>query len=128
MADIEEDILRTYLLATAPFEYTESAPTQGSDLGGSNNWAISGDRTASGRPILANDPHRAMSLPSLRYVVHLECPTFSVIGAGEPALPGLVDRTQREDRLRADDLPDRSRKTSTSTQAPHPEDDRRYLL
>jgi len=56
---------------------------------GSNNWAIHGSRTATGRPILASDPHRMHALPSLRYIVHLTCPEFDGIGAGEPALPGF---------------------------------------
>jgi penicillin amidase len=55
----------------------------------SNNWAVAGSRTASGRPILANDPHRALSVPSLRYLVHLSAPGLDAIGAGEPALPGI---------------------------------------
>ncbi|OVZ58295.1 penicillin amidase [Pigmentiphaga sp. NML080357] len=55
----------------------------------SNNWTISGTRTASGKPILSNDPHRALSMPSLRYMVHLNSPGWNVIGAGEPALPGI---------------------------------------
>ena len=41
---------------------------------GSNNWVVSGSRTATGRPILANDPHRAHGVPSLRYIVHLNAP------------------------------------------------------
>ncbi len=56
---------------------------------GSNNWVISGTRTVTGRPILANDPHRAYSAPSLRYIVHLNAPGLSAIGAGEPSLPGI---------------------------------------
>ncbi|QQO44222.1 penicillin acylase family protein [Paracoccus sp. MC1862] len=56
---------------------------------GSNNWTIAPSRTETGRPILANDPHRAHGVPSLRYVVHLNSPNMSVIGAGEPALPGV---------------------------------------
>lgn len=56
---------------------------------GSNNWAIHGSRTATGRPILASDPHRMHALPSLRYIVHLSCSEFDGIGAGEPALPGI---------------------------------------
>ena len=56
---------------------------------GSNNWTIAPSRTATGRPILANDPHRAHGVPSLRYIVHLNAPGLSVIGAGEPALPGI---------------------------------------
>jgi penicillin amidase len=57
---------------------------------GSNNWAVSGLRTASGKPILANDPHRVIAVPSLRYFVHLEAPGWRVIGGGEPALPGVA--------------------------------------
>jgi penicillin amidase len=57
---------------------------------GSNNWTISGALTASGKPLLANDPHRVMALPSLRYMVHLVAPGWNVIGAGEPGLPGVA--------------------------------------
>lgn len=56
---------------------------------GSNNWVIAGARTTTGRPILANDPHRAHGAPSLRYISHLNAPGLSVIGAGEPFLPGI---------------------------------------
>jgi penicillin amidase len=56
---------------------------------GSNNWALSGERTASGRVIVANDPHRNVSNPSLRYIVHLDAPGWTVIGATEPVLPGV---------------------------------------
>ncbi len=55
----------------------------------SNNWAVSGRLSASGRPILAGDPHRALAVPSLRYVAHLVGPGWNVVGAGEPALPGV---------------------------------------
>lgn len=56
---------------------------------GSNNWAISAERTTTGRPILAFDPHRTHTLPSIRYVVHLTMPGLDVIGAGEPMVPGV---------------------------------------
>lgn len=56
---------------------------------GSNNWAISPMKSATGRPILANDPHRGYEVPSLRYIAHLVAPGLNVIGAGEPALPGI---------------------------------------
>ncbi|GAB2516244.1 penicillin acylase family protein [Spirosoma aerophilum] len=56
---------------------------------GSNNWVISGAKSASGYPMLANDPHRAQSTPSLRYWVHLNAPNWNVVGAGEPTLPGV---------------------------------------
>jgi penicillin amidase len=57
---------------------------------GSNNWVIDGTMSATGKPILANDPHRTIALPSLRYLVHLVGPGWNVIGAGEPSLPGVA--------------------------------------
>lgn len=56
----------------------------------SNNWVIAGSRTASGQPLVANDPHRAITVPSLRYLVHLKAPGWDVIGGGEPAIPGVA--------------------------------------
>ena len=56
---------------------------------GSNNWVVAGARTFSTRPILANDPHRVIAAPSLRYWVHLNAPGWNVIGGGEPILPGV---------------------------------------
>jgi penicillin G amidase len=57
---------------------------------GSNNWTVSGALTQSGKPLLANDPHRVIAVPSLRYIVHLVAPGWDVIGAGEPSLPGVA--------------------------------------
>ncbi len=57
---------------------------------GSNNWVVAGTRTATGKPILANDPHRVIASPSLRYYVHLKAPGWNVIGGGEPSLPGVA--------------------------------------
>ena len=56
---------------------------------GSNAWVVAPARSATGRPILASDPHRLHSAPSLRYIVHLNAPGLDVIGGGEPALPGV---------------------------------------
>jgi penicillin amidase len=56
---------------------------------GSNNWVVSGRLTASGYPMMMNDPHRTQSIPSLRYWVHLVGPGWNVIGGGEPVLPGI---------------------------------------
>ena len=56
----------------------------------SNDWTISGKLTKSGKPLLANDPHRVIAEPSLRYMVHLVAPGWDVIGAGEPGLPGVA--------------------------------------
>lgn len=56
---------------------------------GSNNWAISGNKSFNGSPILANDPHRSIVAPSLRYLTHLVAPGWNVIGGGEPEIPGI---------------------------------------
>lgn len=56
---------------------------------GSNNWILSGSRTTSGHTMLANDPHRKIAIPSLRYMVHLVAPGWNVIGGGEPEIPGV---------------------------------------
>lgn len=92
--DVPGDVLTDYTRGTQGVRFDPAtrklamldAPD---DIQGSNNWTISGQRTATGRPILASDPHREHSAPSLRYVVHMEAPGLSVIGAGEPALPGV---------------------------------------
>ena len=57
---------------------------------GSNNWAVSGTRTASGYPILANDPHLGLSLPSLWYEIQLVGPALNVYGVSLPGGPGVV--------------------------------------
>ena len=59
------------------------------DIQGSNNWTISGSLTRTGKPLLANDPHRTIALPSLRYIVHLVAPGWDVVGSSEIALPGV---------------------------------------
>ena len=64
----------------------------GSGKWASNDWVVSGKLTASGRPLLCNDPHRTIDKsPSLRYVVHLVAPGWNVIGATEPGSPGIED-------------------------------------
>lgn len=57
---------------------------------GSNAWTLAGSRTASGRPILANDPHIGIGGFAPRHVVHLTAPGLDVIGAGAPGLPGIM--------------------------------------
>jgi penicillin G amidase len=57
---------------------------------GSNNWAVSGSRTQSGKPILANDPHLNLTLPSIWYEVQIQTPTFNSYGVSFPGIPGVV--------------------------------------
>lgn len=57
--------------------------------GGSNNWAVSGARTATGRPLVAGDPHRVLDMPSMYLQCHLACDEFDVIGLTSPGVPGF---------------------------------------
>ncbi len=56
---------------------------------GSNNWVTSPALSANGHAYMANDPHRTLAVPSLRYWVHLSAPGWDVIGGGEPEIPGV---------------------------------------
>ncbi|MGE0705926.1 MAG: penicillin acylase family protein [Vicinamibacterales bacterium] len=112
-AALDADILELYNAFREPLRFTSAdlapayrrqaaveqlqrraAPTpvdlsqQQEDIG-SNNWVVSGRLTQSGKPLLANDPHRVQAAPSLRYLVHLVGPGWNAIGAGEPVLPGI---------------------------------------
>lgn len=88
---IPDDVLTVYDLATTPPPFPAGAATGATATPpeGSNNWVLATSRSRTGRPLLANDPHRAVGLPSLRYLAHLSAPGFDVIGAGEPVLPGI---------------------------------------
>jgi penicillin amidase len=57
---------------------------------GSNNWAVSGNKTVSGMPILANDPHLTLSLPSIWYQVQLVAPGVNVYGSTMPGTPNVI--------------------------------------
>lgn len=59
-------------------------------LAASNNWVVSGKHTASGKPLLANDPHLAPSAPSIWYLVHLSAPGVRVAGVTAPGFAGVV--------------------------------------
>ncbi|PZX57763.1 penicillin amidase [Algoriphagus ratkowskyi] len=63
---------------------------QPEDGTGSNNWAVSGSKTKSGNPILANDPHLSLNLPSLWYSMQLTTPDHSVKGATLPGALGVI--------------------------------------
>jgi len=76
---ITADIVKDYEAATSEEHFS-----------GSNNWVIDGRMSATGKPLLASDPHRGITVPSLRKTVHLVAPGWNAIGAGEPALPGIA--------------------------------------
>ena len=105
--DLKQDILRLYDAYRDPIEFKEKYILEKyrnddelvdifqDDIindkfsTGSNNWAISAEKSESNFPILANDPHRSLSNPSLRYMAHLVAPGWNVIGGGEPEIPGI---------------------------------------
>lgn len=57
---------------------------------GSNNWAVGGTKTASGAPILCNDPHLGLNLPSLWYEMQISTPAFNAYGASFPGAPNVI--------------------------------------
>jgi penicillin amidase len=57
---------------------------------GSNNWAVAPARSKTGKAIMVDDPHRQVTLPAWRYVIHLNAPGWNVAGATEPGLPGVI--------------------------------------
>ncbi len=57
---------------------------------GSNNWVVVGSRSASGGPLLANDPHVGVANPATWYEIHLQAPEFAVAGASVPGTPGVL--------------------------------------
>ncbi len=71
------------LITLKPFEKS------GTDIG-SNNWAVSGSRTATGSPLLCNDPHLELNLPSIWYVIHLNAPGINTMGASLPGSPNVI--------------------------------------
>ncbi len=78
---------------SAPMSVSESVafdiPQHSPEIG-SNNWAVGGEKSATGLPILANDPHLQLTLPSIWYQMQLCTPTMNVYGACLPGAPGVV--------------------------------------
>lgn len=93
-SDINQSVALTTTNANADDAFWQD-PIAGVNTLGSNNWVLAGSKTQSGKPLIANDPHRSIQSPSLRYMVHLHAPAeggkkgWNVIGGGEPVLPGV---------------------------------------
>jgi len=100
---LPKDVLKVFDLATQNVRFTPGSMTgvsrqpsaASSDdfalqaRAESNNWVIAAKKSATGHAIMANDPHRAYTEPSIRYIADLDSPTLHVTGIGEPAVPGV---------------------------------------
>ncbi|MEX6690964.1 penicillin acylase family protein [Danxiaibacter flavus] len=85
---IPKDYASVYLASKDPVEIKElQKPAKDN---GSNNWAVSGKRTRSGAPILCNDPHLQLSLPSIWFEMQITTPVMNVYGVSFPGLPGII--------------------------------------
>lgn len=92
------DLYRSMAPMAAVLAETEAAaPSSYVEGKGSNNWVIAGSRSATGKPMLANDPHLGLQAPALWYFAHLSTPDGNVVGASLPGLPVIV--IGRNDRI-----------------------------
>ncbi|WP_043734028.1 penicillin acylase family protein [Streptomyces zinciresistens] len=62
----------------------------GPGTSGSNGWLVSGERTVTGQPVIAGDPHRFIEEPGVYQQIHLSCPEFDVVGLAVPGIPGVA--------------------------------------
>lgn len=77
--DVEIDIVSSFQDAVIPEPFN-----------GSNNWVVSGEKTASGMPLLADDPHLGLATPSIWYQMHLEAEEMNVSGVIFAGVPGII--------------------------------------
>jgi penicillin amidase len=91
-----ESLLRSGPPPPMPTAPPSSAGVIRLNPGASNQWVVSGQRTASGQPLLANDTHMAVAMPSIWYQMHLDGGRYHVAGVSLPGVPGvLVGHNQR---------------------------------
>ncbi|MFE2135618.1 penicillin acylase family protein, partial [Streptomyces sp. NPDC059466] len=64
--------------------------TDGPGTSGSNGWLVTGERTLTGQPVIAGDPHRFIEDPGVYQQIHLSCPEFDVVGLAVPGVPGIA--------------------------------------
>jgi penicillin amidase len=85
-------LARAYVERVREIPLFEGALEPGKRPKGSNEWAVSGEHTASGRPLLANDPHLALNTPSTFYQIHLRAPDagLDVVGSGFAGVPYVI--------------------------------------
>jgi penicillin G amidase len=79
IGEVQVDLKQSFASAVIPPEFN-----------GSNNWVVSGDKTESGKPLLADDPHLSLGTPSIWYQMHLESPEVNVSGVIFAGIPGII--------------------------------------
>jgi len=89
LGEVQNDPLQYQNLAIQDAAAHKLAEDEAYNNIGSNNWVVSGEHSQSNYPMMANDPHRSLAAPSLRYYAHLVAPGWNVIGGGEPEIPGI---------------------------------------
>ncbi|SKB47997.1 penicillin acylase family protein [Maribacter arcticus] len=86
----KEDIIPSFRNTSEEKAIISLISVKSDSLGiGSNNWVVDGSQMEDGNTYMANDPHRTIAIPSLRYMTHLVAPGWNVIGGGEPEIPGI---------------------------------------
>ena len=88
-----EEIEKLHMLERgdrAMVDYLFPARTGVDPQPGSNAWAVSGERSATGKPILANDPHLDFGIPATWYMIHLRAPGLNVTGVSLPGVPAVI--------------------------------------
>jgi penicillin amidase len=89
-AGLKATLLETALIQETTQSTLARAGVYMEDRAVSNNWVVSGKRTATGKPLLANDPHLQASAPSIWYMTHLSAPGLRVAGVTAPGAPGII--------------------------------------
>ena len=92
---------------------------------GSNNWVVSGPRSETGKPLLANDPHLGLQTPALWYLAHISTPSGNVVGGTLPCLPFMV--LGRNDNVAWSMTTTNSDTQDLFVERVHPKDPRQYL-
>lgn len=83
-------IVRAYNNVQIAVEKAFASAVLSPEFNGSNNWVVSGEKTKSGKPLLANDPHLSLNTPSIWYQMHLQAPTVNVSGVIFAGVPGII--------------------------------------
>ncbi|HJZ95505.1 MAG TPA: penicillin acylase family protein [Candidatus Solibacter sp.] len=90
----KDEVLKNDLMAAATdrakVEYIFPMRGTGDGSPGSNAWVLAGKHTATGKPLLSNDPHLEYSLPGIWLMMHVQCPELDAVGVALPGTPGIV--------------------------------------